>query len=201
MFAWCPLPSRLYPWWLPCFPWLGPGGPPWVPFLGASSLARFACSTRSRDRSFSSARLSGARAPPDWLGPSKSKSGGGDRTEAVSLSLSLFIQGLTPFRRPPLRPLFGLSWALLGFSWGGLGAVLEWFRGSPGAVLRAFWRVWKVSRHKVAYGWDVEATWKRLGVVLEPSWALPGPLLGCPWPSLGSSCGPHGVSWGSPGAS
>ena len=56
-------------------------------------------------------------------------------------------------------------------------------------VWGAFWRVLKISYHKVGFGLDVEATWRRLVAVLEPSWDLLGPswaALGRPWALLGA---------------
>ena len=89
------------------------------------------------------------------------------------------------FRRPLLGPLLGLSWGFLGVSWDGLGGVLEWVREGPGEVLGSFWRILKISFHKAAYGWDVEATWKRLGAVLGASWARLGAVLAPSWGHVG----------------
>ena len=56
-------------------------------------------------------------------------------------------------------------------------------------VWGAFWRVLKISYHKVGFGLDVEATWRRLVALLEPSWDFLGPswaALGRPWALLGA---------------
>ena len=58
-----------------------------------------------------------------------------------------------------------------------------------GVVRGAFWRVLKISYHKVGFGLDVEATWRRLVALLEPSWDFLGPswaALGRPWALLGA---------------
>ena len=71
--------------------------------------------------------------------------------------------------------------------------------GYQGVVWEAFRRVLNSSYHKVAFGWNVEATSRRLVAVLEPSWDLLGPswaALGPPWAFLGALMEPLGAILG-----
>ena len=96
----------------------------------------------------------------------------------------------------PPTPSWAAFMALLGSLrdlLGSLGAARERsLRGSgrcQGVVWGACWRVSKISYHKVGFGLDVEATWRRLVALLEPSWDFLGPswaALGRPWALLGA---------------
>ena len=91
----------------------------------------------------------------------------------------------------PLGGLLVPLQSLLGASWGPLGSLLE----ASWGLLGSLGRLLGASCHKLAFECELTASWRRLGTVLGPSWARPGPLLGPPGRPLGASWSLLGLSW------
>ena len=81
----------------------------------------------------------------------------------------------------PLGALLGRPGGVLGGSWGGPGGVLGRSWRGPGGFLGVLLGALKLSQHKML----LNASWKRLGAVLEPSWGRLGGRLGASWGLLG----------------